>query len=44
MEIFTDNHLFRILMPITLGYRFIYIPKLNTTRSEFLFSINFDTL
>lgn len=44
MEIFTDTHLFRILIPITLGYRFIYMPTPNTIRSEFLFSINFDAL
>jgi hypothetical protein len=44
MEIFTDNHLFQILVPITLGYRFIFIPATKAIHSEFLFSINFDAL
>jgi hypothetical protein len=44
VELYTDVHLFRILFPMTLGYRFIVISQQNKLMSEFLFSININAL
>lgn len=43
LEVFADTHLFRFIAPITLGYRMMWLTAENTFRSEFLFSINFDS-
>lgn len=43
LEFFADTHIFRFIAPITLGYRMMVLTAEKTFKSEFLFSINFDS-
>ena len=40
MELFTDLHILRFLLPFDLGYRLSYLPDFGNFKSEFLFSVN----
>ena len=39
-ELTTDVHLAQIMFPMNIGARFIYLPANNTTRTEFIFSVD----
>jgi len=41
IELTADMHIFRLLFPFDLGVRYIYLPDLQQSRFEFLFSIDF---
>jgi len=43
-EFFADVHLLRFLAPVAVGLRFNYLPDTGKTSSDFLVSINFDSL
>ena len=43
-EFFADVHLLRFLAPVAVGLRFNYLPDTGKTSSDFLLSINFDSL
>jgi dipeptidyl peptidase IV (DPP IV)-like protein len=44
LEINTEMHILRLIAPVNLGMRTIYLPKDNTFKAEFLFAINFGAL
>ncbi|MFC1733362.1 TolB family protein [candidate division KSB1 bacterium] len=44
IELYTDAHYLRFLVPITLGIRSTYIPENTNWDFEFIFSINFDDI
>jgi len=41
IELTADMHIFRLLFPFDMGVRYIYLPDLQQSRFEFLFSIDF---
>ncbi len=43
VELFVDLHVLRFIAPLELGYRFIYRPDFKDVKSEFLFSVSFDS-
>jgi len=43
-ELRAEMHAFRFIAPLTMGYRYAYLPQTNSHFHEFLFGIGFDSL